>query len=107
MSDLDNLAALKRMLEHKEEEEAAAAQNKEKKFIQDATKAYLGDESDVSAIQGYNPEKMIAFLSLPCAEVQKRMGGEWMEMEYMAFDAFVYTIKQKIQKSASLIDWKS
>jgi len=107
MSDLDNLLALKRMLENKDEEEAKSALEKEKRFIQDATKAYLGDKTPITGIQGYNPEQMIGFLSLPAKEVQTRMGGEWLEMDEMKFDAFVYTMKQKIQKSSALIDWKS
>lgn len=107
MSDLDNLQALKRMLEKKEEEEANKSMEKEKKFLADATRAYMGEDADMSAIQGYDPERMIEFLSLPYAEVQKKMGGEWMLMESMAFESFSYTMKQKIQKSASMLDWKS
>ena len=106
MSDLDNLNALKRMLEHKDEEEAKNALEKEKKFIADATKAYMGEHAVQTGIQAYTPADMIAFLSLPTAEVQSRMGGEWTKMDKMAFEAFTYTMKQKIQKSASLIDWK-
>lgn len=105
MSDLDNLQALKRMLEHKDEEELKAKEEKEKKFLADATAAYLGKE--VTGIQGYKPDEMIAFLSLPTKEIQTKMGGEWATMDLMAFEALVYTMKQKIQKSTTMIDWNS
>lgn len=107
MGDLENLAALKRMLEKKDEEEAQNNMNKEKKFIADATKACIGEDSEVSSIHGYDPETMIKFLELPSKEIQSKMGGEWQDMDLMAFEAFTYTIKQKIQKSDTLIDWKS
>ncbi len=107
MSDLDNLEALKRMLEHKDEQEAKNKLDKEKKYIADATKAFLVEETPVSGIQAYDPERMIAFLSLPTKEIMQRMGGEWATMDVLAFEAFTYTMKQKIQKSTSLLDWKS
>lgn len=106
MSDLDNLQALKRMLEHKDEEEKKETFEKEKRFIASATKAYLGDV-DVSGIQAYHPAEMLDFLALPIKEIQNRMGGEWKEMELMSFEAFAYTMKQKIEKSTSLVDWDS
>lgn len=105
MSDLENLEALKRLLEHKEEEEKKGQLEKEKKFIADATRAFLGD-TPTTGIQAYDPEQMMAFLSLPTSEVQERMGGDWATMEKMAFEAFTYTMRQKIQKSTSLLDWK-
>lgn len=107
MGDLDNLQALKRMLEHKEEEEAKDKLEREKKYIADATRAYLGHEAPITSIQGYDPEQMIDFLSLPTKEVMQKMGGEWAVMDVMAFEAFTFTMKQKIQKSTSLLDWKS
>lgn len=107
MSDMDNLLALKRMLEHKDEEEKKQTLEKEKKFIADATRAYLGEEADISGIQGYTPAEMLEFLNQPTRDVMKRMGGEWAEMDVMAFEAFAFTMKQKIQKSTSLVDWKS
>ena len=107
MGDLENLAALKKMLERKDEEEAKSKALKEQQFIADATKAYLGKNTPVSGIQAYTPEEMIAFLNLPVAEVQRRMGGTWSEMDTGEFDTFCYHIKQKIQKSAMLLDWKS
>lgn len=107
MSDMDNLLALKRMLEHKDEEEQKNTLEREKKFISDATRAYLGDSAPVSGIQAYLPEQMLAFLNLPTKEVMSRMGGEWANMDLMAFEAFAYTMKQKIAKSKSLIDWTS
>lgn len=106
MGDLENLEALKRLLEHKEEEEKKGQLEKEKKFLADATKAFLGTDTPVSGIQAYDPEQMMSFLSLPTSEVQERMGGEWAAMEKMAFEAFTYTMRQKIQKSTSLLDWK-
>lgn len=107
MNDLEKLEALKRMLDNKDEEERQKQLQKEKKFLADATLAYLGESaSSVTGIQGYNPEQMMQFLSLPTLEVQSRMGGEWLEMDKMSFEAFTYTMKQKVQKSAALIEWK-
>ena len=107
MGDLENLAALKKMLERKEEEEAASKLEQEKAFIADATKAYLGHSAPVSGIQAYDPDEMIAFLNLPAKDVQRRMGGRWAEMDFGEFDTFCYHMKQKIQKSTTLLDWKS
>jgi len=106
MSDMDNLLALKRMLENKDEKEAKENLEREKKFIADATKAYLGDNTPITSIQGYDPEQMLNFLSLPTREIMQRMGDEWAKMDVMAFEAFAFTMKQKIQKSTSLLDWK-
>ena len=50
---------------------------------------------------------MIAFLNLPAKDVQRRMGGRWAEMDFGEFDTFCYHMKQKIQKSTTLLDWKS
>ena len=107
MSDRETLEALKRMLERKDEEEAESKMQKEQQFIADATKAYLGKNTPVTGIQAYMPEEMIAFLNLPTKEVQRRMGGVWVEMDYSDFDTFCYHMKQKIQKSQMLLDWKS
>ncbi len=107
MSDLDNLQALKRMLEKKDEQEASELFDKEKRFIAAAAKAYLGENAPLSAIQGYDPDEMIRFLELPIDEIRTRMGGEWAAMPKDEFELFAYTIDKKIKKSASLLDWKS
>ena len=107
MSDRENLEALKKMLERKDEKEAASQAQKEQQFIADATNAYLGKNASMTGIQAYTPEEMIAFLNLPTAEVQRRMGGTWSAMDFGEFDTFCYHMKQKIQKSTMLLDWKS
>ncbi|MCR5311092.1 MAG: hypothetical protein K6E32_06755 [Lachnospiraceae bacterium] len=107
MSDMDNLMALKRMLEKKDEKQLSAEMDTEKRFIADATKAYLGDDTPVTGIQGYDPESMIRFLELPAEEVQRRMGGEWLSMPVDEFEILAYTVDKKIKKSTSLLDWKS
>ena len=110
MSDLDNLKLLKQMLENsgptqKESENAAV---RERKFIADVTKAYLDSvNSGESGIRSYKPEQIIDFIKTSEAKLQNLMGGEWIEMDSMAFDALSYTVLQKMQKSASLIDWNS
>jgi len=106
MSDLDNLMALKKLLENKGVAPQDDGYEREKRFMADATHACMGGDAS-SKVQGYNPEALAAFLDLPGVEVQRRMGGEWAAMDPLAFDSFAYTMKQKIQKSASLIDWKS
>ena len=107
MGDLENLNALKRMLEHKDEQEAKELKEKEQRFLQDATRAYLGETSDVSTIKGYEPDRILEFLSGPANAVKSRMGGEWALMDKDAFEAFTYTMVKKIQKSTTLLDWKS
>lgn len=107
MSDLENLEALKRMLEHKDEEEKKNELEQEKRFIADATKAFLGKDTPVTGIQAYHPEEMMVFLDLPITEIQEKMGGEWAEMPKETFEAFAYKMRQKIHKSTSLLDWNS
>lgn len=107
MSDLDNLQALKRMLEKKDEKEASELIEKEKRFIAAAAKAYMGENAPMTAIQGYDPDEMIRFLELPASEVQRRMGGEWAAMDKTEFELLCYTIDKKIKKSTALLDWKS
>lgn len=107
MSDLDNLQALKRMLEHKDEEEAQKLMEREKKFIADATRAYLGTDTPITGIQGYDPDKMMEFLNQSPEVVKEKMGGEWKDMDDISFEAFAYTVNKKIKKSTSLLDWSN
>lgn len=110
MSDFDNLQLLKKMLEgakpHETEAEAAAA--RERRFISDVTKACTANASTGNnGIQTYKPEQAIDFIRESGSSLQAKLGGEWLEMDTMAFDALAYTVLQKMQKSASLLDWNS
>lgn len=109
MSDFDNLQMLKKMLEgksHESEQEIAAA--RERRFIADVTKASLADSGkDINGIQSYKPEQIVEFIKSSGGSLQSILGGEWAEMDAMAFDAISYTVMQKMQKSASLINWNS
>lgn len=107
MSDRDNLEALKRMLENKETKEAEMQLDKEKRFLHDAAKAFLGEGASEKAIREYDPEKMIAFLEQKPEVVQKEMGGEWLDIKPEEFELFVYSMDKKVKKSTQLIDWKS
>ncbi len=107
MSNFENLQALKSMLERKDEKEAAERLEKEKRFLADAARAYLGPDAPMTAVQAYDPDEMIKFLEGPIADVQKRMGGEWLKMPQDAFEMFAYTMDKKIKKSTTLLDWKS
>lgn len=102
MGDLENLLALKKMLENNDNPDIQA--DKEKRFIGDAARAFLGEEA---ALKGYKPEDILEFLSHPSKEIQAKMGGEWLMMTADQFDLFSYNISKKIKKSASLIDWTS
>ncbi len=109
MSDLDNLAALKRMLENKPEEQSEKIA-REKKLINDINAILNGHQSgsvDYSAVKAYDPLKVVEFLSKSSDEVQRVLGGEWLKMDPMAFEALTFTVKQKIQKSTMLLDWNS
>lgn len=79
---------------------------REKKFFADATRAYLGKQSLTSAIQGYDPDQMLQFLSLPTKTVMKEMGEPWASMDVYDFEYFMYTMKQKVFKSKSIINWE-
>lgn len=107
MSDLDNLNALKRMFENDVEKKQDEALAKERRFIADAARAYLGDKASEKAIREYEPEKMIAYLQKPTKEIQAELGGEWMEMPATEFELFVYSIEKKVRKSTLLCDWKN
>lgn len=107
MSDRDNLEALKRLIENKQDKEAEELQQKERRFISDAARVYLGDSASEKAIKEYEPEKMIAYLQTPPKIMQKELGGEWAAMPTDEFELFVYSIEKKIRKSISLMDWKN
>jgi len=102
MGDLENLMALKNMLENNNNANVQA--DREKKFIGDAARAFLGEDA---ALKGYKPEDILEYLSLPAAQIQAKMGGEWLNMTTDQFDLFAYNIGKKIKKSASIIDWTS
>lgn len=102
MGDLENLMALKNMLENNNNADVQA--DKEKRFIGDVARAFLGEEA---ALKGYKPEDILEYLTLPPAKIQAKMGGEWAAMTTEQFDLFAYNIGKKIKKSASLIDWTS
>lgn len=110
MSDFDNLQLLKKMLEgaptHQSEAEIAAA--RERRFISDVTRLCFKDSGDsANGIQTYKPEQAIEFIRSNGDKLQKLLDGEWAAMDTMAFDALAYTVVQKMQKSASLLDWNS
>lgn len=103
MSDLENLQALKRMLEKKDEAELDKNRELEQRFLAAAATVCAG--SNATGIQDYEPTKMIAFLSQPPVLLQQIMGGEWRSMDVTDFGNLAYTVCKKVQKSQTLIDW--
>jgi hypothetical protein len=107
MSDMDNLMALKALLEGSSATHAETQEEKEKRFLKDAVKIHLGKDEDSAGLWTYHPEEMISFLEQPTRTLKNAMGGEWAKMDDMAFDNIVYTVNKKLKKSVSILDWKN
>ncbi len=70
-----------------------------------AVTMYVGNEKGISPLHGYNPQELIEFLELPSGQIQKLLGGEWLEMDPDKFDSLIYSLKKKVQKSTNLTKW--
>lgn len=105
MSDMDNLMALKAMLEGSMVTHKETPEEREKRFLKEAIKVYLGKDEDTEGLWTYAPDQMIEFFERPSREIKKMMGGEWADMDDNAFDTMVYTVDKKLKKSTSLLDW--
>lgn len=103
----DTIEALKMVFEKTDEAMEKERPDQERRFIKDATEAYISDMKNVTGIQIYTPEEILKFLDQPTEVVQKRMGGEWAKMDPENFDTFLFTMKKKIRKSDSLVDWSN
>ena len=107
MSDMDNLMALKAMLEGSASNHPETQEEKEKRFLKDAVRVHLGKDEDSAGLWTYHPEEMIAFFEKPTREIKMAMGGDWAKMDEMAFDNLVYTVNKKLKKSVQILDWKN
>ena len=106
MDELEIFNSIKTLIVNKGVEAKPEQLEKEMKFLSDATKACLGTQDNSSAFKEYDPKLMMDFLSLPTEEIMKKMGEPWCKMEKMSFEVLTFTMKQKIQKSTSIINWE-
>lgn len=102
---MDTLNDLKKLFENPEPKVDPVLE-KEKRFIREAA-AKLGNAKHVTSIQGYDPKEMEAFLEKPTKELQRILGNEWAEMVDSDFETFVYTMRKKVNKSNTLMNWDS
>jgi len=105
MSDMDNLLALKAMLEGGMAQKKETPEEREQRFLKEAVRIHLGQDEDKDGLMSYHPEEMIAFLEQPTRRLKSIMGGEWAEMNDTDFDLMVYTVDKKLKKSNQLLDW--
>lgn len=84
-------------------EEEIAIENEQK--LLKAIANYLCAQKGVSAIQGYKPEEVIAFLERPLNEIVICLGGEWVQMPQEKLDTLIYNLTKKVRKSDSLMPW--
>lgn len=76
----------------------------EQKLHKDAT-MYVCNLKGVSPIHGYHPNDLIEFLEKPSGEIQKLLGGDWLDMDSNKFDSLVYSLNKKVKKSTNLVEW--
>lgn len=84
-------------------DEEIAIENEQK--LLKAIANYLCAQKGVSAIQGYKPEEVSAFLQRPINEIGICLGGEWAQMPPEKLDTLVYTLAKKVKKSDTLMPW--
>ena len=84
-------------------DEEIAIENEQK--LLKAIANYLCAQKGVSAVQGYKPEEVVAFLARPVNEIMICLGGEWAQMAPEKLDTLVYTLTKKVKKSDALMPW--
>ena len=101
MADWNDLKkAFEREL-NKEEEKFVANEQKLLKEIAN----YLCSQKGVSAIQGYKPEEVLAFLEKPITEIKNRIGGCWADVEDSQMETLIYSLAKKVKMSGNIISW--
>lgn len=103
---MDTLNDLKKLFENQSTKKEDPELEKEKRFLRDAA-TKLSSSKNLSSIQGYDPKEMLVFLDKPTKEIQSILGGEWAEYREEDFSLFVYTVRKKVIKSNTLINWNS
>lgn len=83
--------------------EEAFAQNEQNLLKSIAT--YICSQKGISAVQGYKPEEILAFLEKPIAEIKSCIGGHWAEISDENLETLIYTLTKKVKKSDNLIEW--
>ncbi len=87
------------------------AQKAEAAFIADeqnllkSIAGYVCSQKGVSAIQGYQPEEIIDFLSKPVSEIKKAIGGDWSSIDDNKMETLIYSLMKKVKKSGNMISW--
>ena len=83
--------------------EEAFAQNEQNLLKSIAN--YICSQKGVSAVQGYKPEEILAFLEKPIGEIKSCIGGNWATMSDENLETLIYTLNKKVKKSDNLIEW--
>lgn len=66
---------------------------------------HLCKQKGVSAIQGYEPEEVLAFLDKPVKEIKELIGGQWNDLDDSRMENLVYSLSKKVKMSGNIISW--
>ena len=99
MFDLNDL---KKAFEREEQKAEETTIEKERQLLKDVT-IYLCDKKGVSAVKGYEPDEITEFLLTPVSEIKQCIG--YADMNDDELEGLAYTLRKKIQKSGSIINW--
>ncbi len=100
----DTLDDLRKAFDRVQKKEDEIAAENEQKLLKQVT-LHVCSLKGVSPIQGYKPEDIASFLSKSSSEIQKELGGEWLNMDPAKFENLVYGLYKKVQKSDKLTTW--
>lgn len=100
----DSLNDLRKAFDRELKKEEEIAVENEQKLLKQVT-LHVCSLKGVSPIQGYKPEDIASFLSKSSSEIQKELGGEWLNMDSAKFENLVYGLYKKVQKSDKLTTW--
>lgn len=104
MDNLDSLQILKKMIDGPGDD-LTESQRQQVRLFKAVNDAMFKADKTASSMMVYEPNKMIAFLDKPIAELRVLLGGEWIEMSEGDFEELVYLVQKKVKKSTQLIDW--
>lgn len=83
--------------------EEAYAQNEQNLLKSIAN--YICSQKGISAVQGYKPEEILAFLEKPATEIKSCIGGNWASISDENLETLIYTLTKKVKKSGNIIEW--
>ena len=92
--------AFERDAQKKEEAHIANEQNLLKSIAN-----HICSQKGVSALHGYKPEDILAFLEKPVSELKEILGGNWATMNDDDLETLIFTLTKKVKKSDTLLKW--